>query len=56
MERRYNVTIEVQNDEIKEYQLTGIFYNENIEQSLQLLQVIAPFKFKRTNDKILIYK
>lgn len=56
MERRYNVTIAIGDEEIGDYELTGIFNDENIEQSLQLLQVIAPFKFKITDDKVLIYK
>lgn len=56
MERRYNVSIVIEDKTIKEYQLTGIFKNENLTQALKLLQVIAPFKFKINNEQVLIYK
>lgn len=56
MERRYNVSIAVRNDEVKDYQLTGIFTNESIEEAMQLLQAIAPFKYKISNGEIVIDK
>lgn len=56
MERRYNVSIIIKDNTIKEYQLTGIFRNENLTQALKLLQVIAPFKFKINNEQVIIYK
>lgn len=56
MERRYNVSITIKDKAIKEYQLTGIFKNEDLAQALKLLQVIAPFKFKINNEQVVIYK
>lgn len=54
MERRYNVSIVINDDSIKDYQLSGIFTTENVEQALNILQQIAPFKFKINNDRIYI--
>ncbi|TKC62370.1 DUF4974 domain-containing protein [Pedobacter hiemivivus] len=54
MERRYNVTIIVMDEVVRNYRVTGIFKNENIDEALKLLQVIAPFKFIRNNEKIII--
>jgi ferric-dicitrate binding protein FerR (iron transport regulator) len=54
MERRYNVSILIDDDAIKDYQLSGIFTTENVEQALTILQQIAPFKFKINNDRIYI--
>lgn len=56
MERRYNISIVIRNEEIKAYQLTGIFKHENITEALKLLQVIVPFKFKINNEQVIIYK
>lgn len=56
MERRYNVSILIKNDDVKAYQLTGIFKNESVEEALKLLQVIAPFKFTINNEQIIIDK
>lgn len=56
MERRYNVTIVVRDEDVKEYQLTGIFKNESIDEALKLLQVIAPFTYKIDYERILITK
>jgi transmembrane sensor len=46
----------VRDEEVKAYELTGIFTNESIEEALQLLQVIAPFKYKISNGEIIINK
>lgn len=56
MEKRYNVSIAIQNEDVKNYQLTGIFKNESIEEALQLLQVIAPFKYRIQHEKVIINK
>ena len=54
MERRYNVTIVVKDEVVRNYRVTGIFKNENIDEALKLLQVIVPFKFIRNDEKIII--
>lgn len=56
MERRYNISILIKNEEIKAYRLTGIFKNENVTEALKLLQVIAPFKFDIHNGQVIIDK
>lgn len=54
MERRYDVSIQITDEKIRAYELTGIFRNENVEEALRLLQVIAPFKFEINNEEIII--
>lgn len=56
MERKYNMTISIEDPAIKAYQVTGIFKNENITEALKLLQVIVPFKYKINNGKVIIYQ
>ncbi|RPD41696.1 FecR family protein [Chitinophaga barathri] len=56
MEKRYNVSIVIKNEDIKDYQLTGIFKNESLEEALKVLQVIAPFKYSIQNDRIIIHQ
>ncbi|MBO9152126.1 FecR family protein [Chitinophaga sp. GCM10012297] len=56
MEKRYNVSIRISSDEIKAYQLTGIFKNESVEEALKVLQVIAPFKYSIQHDTITIHE
>lgn len=54
MERKYNVKISIRDEEVKNYQLTGIFNNESITEALKLLQVIVPFKYKINDDEIIV--
>lgn len=56
MERRYNITIIIKDQEIRDYRVTGIFKNENITEALKLLQVIVPFKVKSDNEAFIINK
>ncbi len=56
MERRYNISIIIKDEVIRNYQLTGIFKDEDIEDALKLLQVIVPFKFKLNNGQVIINK
>lgn len=56
MEKRYNVSIEINSEEVKNYQLTGIFKNESVEEALKLLQVITPFQYRIQREKIIIDK
>ncbi|WP_119080951.1 FecR family protein [Chitinophaga alhagiae] len=54
MERRYNASIMIKNEDIRAWQLTGIFKNESLEEALKVLQVIAPFKFTIDHDTVTI--
>jgi transmembrane sensor len=54
MERRFNVEITFGDEKIKQAHLTGIFKNENIEQALKMLQLITPFKYRISHDKVRI--
>lgn len=50
LERWYNIKIVIHNSKLKSYAFTGIFENESIEQALQAMQLIRPFKFKPAKD------
>lgn len=54
MERRYNVEFVFNDDEAKDYPLTGIFKDETVEQALKVLQEISPFDYRIEHDKIFI--
>lgn len=49
LERRYNVNIQFQTDELKKYRFSGTFTNETIEQAMSLMRYSLPFNF--TIDK-----
>jgi len=46
LERWYNVTIEIRDDELNVYSFRGTFKDEPIEEVLKMLALTAPFKFK----------
>lgn len=54
MERWYNVTFEINSTRIAGYSFTGIFEGETLEQALKELQMIRPFHFTISKDKVLI--
>ena len=55
LERRYNINFQFENDEIKQLRFTGSFENETITEVLNALQLIERFRYKKTEDKIVIY-
>lgn len=55
MERKYAVKIIIKDNIISQYQLTGIFRDENIEQALMELQVIAPFNYNIKDSVVTIF-
>ncbi|AYL96475.1 FecR family protein [Mucilaginibacter celer] len=56
MERRYNVNIVFENEEVKKLRFTGKFETEPINKALLYLQRTAPFRFKIDNtNQIIIY-
>ena len=45
-ERRYNIKIQIESDDIKKYHFTGTLQNETIEQVLVILRNTIPLKYK----------
>jgi len=56
MERWYNVKINIKNKTIANYRFGGVFENENIEEALKALQLIAMFKYTINENEIIIEK
>jgi ferric-dicitrate binding protein FerR (iron transport regulator) len=56
MERWFNVKISFKNEKIANYRLRGVFEDEDIDQALQALQIIAPFNYKINNNEVTINK
>ena len=56
MERWYNITIQINNDELKATLLNGTFKDETIEQALDALKFIKSFQYQKTDEIIKIYK
>ncbi|MFL5738644.1 MAG: FecR family protein [Flavisolibacter sp.] len=54
MERWYGVSIDIRDEKIAQYHLTGTFENETISQALSALQITAPFNFTFSQNKIFI--
>ena len=56
MERWYNITIQINNDELKTTLLNGTFKDETIEEALDALKFIKSFQYHKSDDIIKIYK
>ncbi|MGH2643728.1 MAG: FecR family protein, partial [Chitinophagaceae bacterium] len=56
MERRYNVHIIFENNDLKKVVMSGVFDKETVKQALQVLQMITSFNYKETGDSIYLYK
>ena len=56
MERWFNVKININNEKIKGYKLTGSFENETVEEALKELQYLVAFSYKITGKNIDINK
>ncbi|MNN12894.1 hypothetical protein D3C81_1259030 [compost metagenome] len=54
LERWYDVDIQIQNDQLKQYRFTATFGKEGITQVLSALQSVEPFKFNVYGRKITI--
>lgn len=54
MERWYNVTIEIKEEELLNKRISGSFINENIDQAIEALSITGKFRYKRINNTILI--
>ncbi|MGN6532512.1 MAG: FecR family protein [Ginsengibacter sp.] len=56
LERWFNVTINIQDEEVGKYPFTGTFENEDIEHVLQALQYAYHFNYTIKNNEITISK
>lgn len=56
LERWYDVDIDLQGDCIGDFRFTATFSKENIEQVLNALQKVQPFKYEMYGKKITIYE
>jgi ferric-dicitrate binding protein FerR (iron transport regulator) len=54
LERWFNVSIHVNNGGMNTSHFTGIFQNESLDQALRAMQLIKPFKYKISNDEVII--
>lgn len=52
LERRFNVTIEFNSEELKHYKFTGIFQQETLEQILKVLTLTAPLRYNVGKGKV----
>lgn len=55
LQRKYNVTIHIENKRLEKMKFTGILENETIEQILQALELSAKIKYKIDDREIWIY-
>ncbi|WEA02877.1 FecR family protein [Mucilaginibacter sp. SJ] len=55
MERRYNVNIVFENEDVKKLRFTGKFEKESINKALLSLQKTAAFRYKIDTNQIVIY-
>jgi ferric-dicitrate binding protein FerR (iron transport regulator) len=52
--RRYNVNISFASEELKEYNFSGVFENETIEQILTALSLAAPINYKLNKNNVML--
>lgn len=56
MERWYDVDIEITDASLREKRLNGIFEKETIDQALEALKILRPFRYEQTGNKIIIHR
>lgn len=54
LERRYNLKIFFSDEELKQYNFTGIIQNETAEQIMHALSLTAPLTYQISNDTIVL--
>lgn len=54
MERWYNVTIHIENEQVADYTFSGIFQGETLSQALEELKMIRAFNFEMEYDTVVI--
>lgn len=52
LERKFNVQITFNSDELKKYKFTGTFQNETLEQVMKVLKMTAPLTFKIEKGRV----
>lgn len=56
LERRYNVQIKFDNNELKKYRFTGTLADETFEQVLKVMQISAPITYSINNNLVTFYE
>lgn len=57
LSRVYDIEIDIKDNEIRHYPITGVFEDKSITQIMDLLQMSSPgLKWKKEDDKIVLYK
>ena len=56
MERWYNIKINIQDQKLNGYRVSGSFVDETAEQALNELKLLIPFNYKIKNNEIFIMK
>ena len=56
MERWYDVDIDINDILLKQKRITGNFEKETIEQAIEALKLMIPFKYEHTGNKIIIHR
>ncbi len=56
LERWYDVKIEIKDEDLRKVLITGTFQKESIEQALNALKLITPFKYEMKMNQIIITK
>ncbi|MBN8673837.1 MAG: FecR family protein [Chitinophagales bacterium] len=56
MQRWYDVSISIQDEQLAVKRLSGIFERETIEQALEALKISIPFRYEKVGNKIIIHQ
>jgi transmembrane sensor len=56
LERRFDVTVEFKNEEVKTFSYTGVYENESLEKILELLSVSQKFTYSIKAQQVVIDK
>jgi ferric-dicitrate binding protein FerR (iron transport regulator) len=56
LERRYNVKITFDNEELKKYRFSGTLADETFEQVLKVMQISAPITYSINNNLVILYE
>ncbi len=54
LERRFDVTIEIESEELKNHVFTGTFHQETLEQILNVINISAPIKYQIEQGTVII--
>lgn len=54
LERRFDVSVEFKNQEVRKYRYTGVFDDESIDDILKIMKISKPFNYKLNGKKLTI--